>query len=524
MGELDFDNSTQAKYWMFDEQSLQECQEEACKSVGSSKKNGTPLVRKAASGYHNKNSCSTKGKQNNGVGTATTSKFSTPVPTSLRPQDQEMLVHFHAHQIQRLIGPNATFPALRRSSSVLSTAIMLFRRFYLSNSVIDFHPRNIAAASALLACKADCEQRLPIDVLSHATWVIQMKTAHHAPQLHLCQEELRAVSIQEIEAAERALLQGCDYRLRCHHPYGAIKVLASDISNYLMEMDSPVIEGGNGINGSPKSVFCSYHHSAAEAHHYKLLTLCERALSVAQSALVYSDVNFLFPPGQIAFAAIAVALDGYGYGTKLGGYMREYLAMRFRNKSFEERSDFEIQVGRIVSLWEKSSSIDLDRFSPHWHFSRDNNLEEIQAFELRRAFHLASKLRMHKSAKESLSKEHYTVSPMPHIGYYHFDPHGSHYHHPYHFHDHYNPYHQEQQQRGHPSTYFVPIHENGSIGSGRNKRRRDGENLDYYHRRCAHRRSPTSHEYPPSSQYSHYFPTSNSINKVARVTPIMMDH
>lgn len=169
MGELDFDKSTQAKYWMFDEESLRVCREQACTSVGDSSggggksnRDGTPRVRKAASGYYNRNNH--KGKQNGKTttGTITPSSTAYTLGSSLTPQDQELLVHFHAHQIQRLIGPNATFPALRRSASVLSTAIMLFRRFYLSNSVIDFHPRKIAAASALLACKADCERRLPV--------------------------------------------------------------------------------------------------------------------------------------------------------------------------------------------------------------------------------------------------------------------------------------------------------------------------------------------------------------------------
>jgi hypothetical protein len=83
----------------------------------------------------------------------------------LTPHDQDVLVHFHAHQIQRLLGPNAIFPQLQRSASVLSTAIMLFRRFYLSNSVIDFHPRNMAVASALLAVKVDCENKLEVSAL-----------------------------------------------------------------------------------------------------------------------------------------------------------------------------------------------------------------------------------------------------------------------------------------------------------------------------------------------------------------------
>jgi hypothetical protein len=159
MGEMDFDKSTQAKYWMYDEESLRECREIAFKSLDEGFITGSPTVsprvRKTASGYYNQS----KGKQN-GVGE---SNIQTPMTLPVfSPEDQELLVQFHSHQIQRLIGPNAIFPALIRGSSVLSTAIMLFRRFYLSNSVIDFHPRNIAAACALLACKADCERRLPV--------------------------------------------------------------------------------------------------------------------------------------------------------------------------------------------------------------------------------------------------------------------------------------------------------------------------------------------------------------------------
>ena len=158
MGEVDFEMSSQANYWMFNEASLHECREAACDSNGAKSKTmrGGPRVRKSACGYRGRMSAST----------ATQSNRDTPPVTalssSISPEDQETLVHFHAHQIQKLIGPNAIFPMLKRGASVLSTAIMLFRKFYLSNSVIDFHPRNIAAASALLAVKTDCERNLPV--------------------------------------------------------------------------------------------------------------------------------------------------------------------------------------------------------------------------------------------------------------------------------------------------------------------------------------------------------------------------
>ena len=152
---MDFELSTQAKHWMFDEASLVECRQRAAfvQSIGNLK----PSVRKFASGF---------GQQSNNridsIHTSSLQQTHLHTEPNLSSDDQDTLVHFHAHQILRLIGPNAIFPGLRRSASSLSTAIMIFRRFYLSNSVIDFHPRNIAAASALLAVKVDCENKLEV--------------------------------------------------------------------------------------------------------------------------------------------------------------------------------------------------------------------------------------------------------------------------------------------------------------------------------------------------------------------------
>ena len=162
-----FEQSTQANFWLYDEQSLLECRREAC--VGSSTVATTMSnayqqqhhgmdqnikPRKAACGYKS---------------SGTEEKDDAPSfdhPLTLPPDMQETLVQFHSHQMQRLIGPNAILPELQRSVSALSTAIMLFRRFYLSNSVFDYHPRHIATASALLAVKVDCEDDLKVSQAS----------------------------------------------------------------------------------------------------------------------------------------------------------------------------------------------------------------------------------------------------------------------------------------------------------------------------------------------------------------------
>ena len=159
---MNFEQSTQANYWMFDRQSLLACKEKAS-LVTSLTESAQPSKVKA------KNfACRFQERRLE----TSTQDFCKPLHSSvdsfsskMATLDQDILVHFHSHQIQRLVGPNAIFPELRRSTSVLSTAIMLFRRFYLSNSVIDFHPRNIGVASALLAVKVDCEPNLNVSAM-----------------------------------------------------------------------------------------------------------------------------------------------------------------------------------------------------------------------------------------------------------------------------------------------------------------------------------------------------------------------
>ena len=67
----------------------------------------------------------------------------------LSPEENNSILRFHANQICKLVGPSALFPQLRRSSNVVATAIMLFRRFYLSNSVLDFDCRHLATAAVM---------------------------------------------------------------------------------------------------------------------------------------------------------------------------------------------------------------------------------------------------------------------------------------------------------------------------------------------------------------------------------------
>jgi cyclin H len=149
---MEFERSTQAKSWLFDEYSLAACRERAVLVASTG---GKPKSQKFASGFYRRYRSDLPAETN------TPDEHTLSFAISL--SDQETLIRFHAHQIQTLVGPTAMLRELRTSATVLSTAIAFFRRFYLSNSVVEINPRMIATACAFFAAKVEEEK---IDVSS----------------------------------------------------------------------------------------------------------------------------------------------------------------------------------------------------------------------------------------------------------------------------------------------------------------------------------------------------------------------
>lgn len=162
---MDFDCSTQARSWLFSESTLLECRKQAVKKSTGPSSSGVARVRKFASGFRRRHldaemhpvpprfSPVTCGSRKDLEGIEDT-WFSCP-SESISWNEQESLVRYHAHHLRMLIGPSAVLRGLVRNSSVLATAITLLRRFYLSNSVMEFDPWTMAVASAFLAAKLE---------------------------------------------------------------------------------------------------------------------------------------------------------------------------------------------------------------------------------------------------------------------------------------------------------------------------------------------------------------------------------
>jgi cyclin H len=75
----------------------------------------------------------------------------------LNATEEATLVSFYAPKLGTLIGPKSEVEKLRRESKVTATAALLYRRFFLSNSVMLYDPKSIMVASAFLASKVRAE-------------------------------------------------------------------------------------------------------------------------------------------------------------------------------------------------------------------------------------------------------------------------------------------------------------------------------------------------------------------------------
>lgn len=178
---MDFARSTQAKSWMFSKESLDACRQQSLTMELEPTTTNFVMgrVRKFGSGFHRRYQLDAQGA----------SKHAS-CESDISVRDQEVLIQFHAHQIQLLVGPNAIMYDLRTSENVLATAIIFFRRFYLSNSVLKVSPRRIAAACAFFAAKVEEEK---IEVRSHCSTTGRGGGRRSSDKIFVCSVSVDAI-------------------------------------------------------------------------------------------------------------------------------------------------------------------------------------------------------------------------------------------------------------------------------------------------------------------------------------------
>ena len=391
----DFDCSSQAKSWLFDGASLSVCRQHRAECrVGP-----VPIrVQKFASGFHrrqwNKQQDENRSSGVNTMAAQYRSKkrpygFPDLPPPNLTEAEEEALLRFHANQIQALVGPRAIHVELRRSPKVLATAIMLFRRFYLSNSVLDFDCRHMAVASALLASKVESsEERIQACFLSHATAYIHQ----HAKDTPLYGNELQSVLVKEIEAAERVLLEGLNYELCCHHSTDTVRALSVELASFLANKNESRDDNTKTANAIGKDVH-------------------DRALAICYRALVSTDAIFLFAPDPIAWAAVALALQSLRSTPQCyelsGTEMGEFLCYKYPNKSQQEITSMKKDMSDIGRFLKECPPMELD--PPQIQESSSNGSNTWK--EAEELWYVLAKLYNIYSFKPPTSFEDETVMP-----------------------------------------------------------------------------------------------------------------
>ncbi|NXM30968.1 CCNH protein, partial [Oxyruncus cristatus] len=125
---------------------------------------------------------------------------------------------------KRLLDFCAVFkPAMPRS--VVGTACMYFKRFYLNNSVMEYHPRIIMLTCAFLACKVDEFN------VSSAQFVGNLRESP------LGQEK----ALEQILEYELLLIQQLNFHLIVHNPYRPFEGFLIDLKTRYPVLENPEV-------------------------------------------------------------------------------------------------------------------------------------------------------------------------------------------------------------------------------------------------------------------------------------------
>lgn len=191
-----------------------------------------------------------------------------------RHEEEALLRHYE----KRLLDFCNTFKPVM-PKSVVGIAIMYFRRFYLNNSVMEFHPRTIMLTCAYLACKVDEFN------VSSSQFVANL--VHESP----AGQERVAEQILEFELL---LIQQLNFHLVIHNPYRPLEGLLIDLKTRY-----PTLENPESLRKNVDDF-------------------------LTQASL--TDIGLLFTPSQIALTAILNSASRAGLNME--SYITECLGLK----------------------------------------------------------------------------------------------------------------------------------------------------------------------------------------------------
>jgi len=165
----------------------------------------------------------------------------------LTVKDEQALVTYYLAQIARLC------KAFRFPNNVESTAMTYLKRFYLRNTCMDYHPKNV-----MLTCL-----------------FLSTKTENHVKSIGDFTSKIPNCSDDDVLALEFLVSQSLKFQFKVHHAYLAGRGIAMDLQTLITE--------------------------ETELNDFVEVTVPQAQATINQLRL--TDAEFLYTPSQIALAA-----------------------------------------------------------------------------------------------------------------------------------------------------------------------------------------------------------------------------
>ncbi|XP_048384093.1 cyclin-H isoform X1 [Stegostoma tigrinum] len=220
------------------------------------------------------------------------------IVTLLEPQEEEVLRKYYE---KRLLEFCSAFKPIM-PKSVVGTASMYFKRFFLNNSVMEYHPRTIMLTSVYLACKVDEFN------VSSSQFVANLWESPAG------QEK----ALEQILEYELLLIQQLNFHLIVHNPFRPFEGFLIDLKARCSVVENP------------------------EA----LRKTADEFLSRATT----TDVGLLFTPSQIAIAAIHFSASRAGIN--LDSYLTECLMLKDNNECLSKLVEVIRRIKTLVKKYE----------------------------------------------------------------------------------------------------------------------------------------------------------------------------
>ncbi|XP_071338805.1 cyclin-H [Trachinotus anak] len=222
---------------------------------------------------------------------------------------------------------NAFKPAMPKS--VVGTAIMYFRRFYLNNSIMEYHPRIIMLTCAYLSCKVD---EFNVSSTQFVGNLLQESPAG--------QERV----LEQILEYELLLIQQLNFHLVVHNPYRPMEGLLIDLKTRYPTLENPE-------------------------------TLRKSADDFLTQAAM-TDAGLLFPPSQISLTAVLNSASRAGLSME--SYLTECLGLREDKETLSKMYDSMRRMKTLLKKYELPKSEEVNVYKQrleriHAEFASSSN-------------------------------------------------------------------------------------------------------------------------------------------------------